>query len=147
MPIASGHGNFLSCWVLLRLLLHSLIFTPKAWLSVTSLPTQPHVPSTRRLCFSRRICVCRALPGPAGEPEKHTLCPLLILPPTSALPPGLGLLEVLSLIRQPSHMATATPATAGYISTVQPAFPDQAICISIYFPGPAHYRSPGFMVP
>lgn len=115
--------------------------------------------STQQLCLSCRICVCgpRRTIQPLSQPEQFPFLPgnLQSTPYGlfwSSLPPPLALLA-LNFLRtshascNTSHIATATVTTAVDISTNQPSFLDQAICIPICFPVLGHYQSPGFIVP
>lgn len=155
LPITNKHRTFLPCWFLRKLAFNcSSLSDLHPVPSVTShLPTQVSRSEHPAAMHSCKICVCILSPFlsevitlSAWEPPKHTAAPLLILSPTSSRPPGL---ENRSLILQyltPCYGHCRYDWT-GYISTDQPSFLDQAICISIYFPVLAHYRSPGFIVP
>ena len=159
LPITNEQRTFLPCWFLHKLALNCFftLWSPPWNLRPVSLLTFPHrslALSTQQLCSaagfvcaSHPLFSVRSSPCLPGNPQST----LLVLS-SSYLPPPLALLA-LNLLRTAhsscniSHPAMATAATAGYISTDQPSFLDQAICISIYFPVLAHYRSPGFIVP
>lgn len=117
-------------------------------------PYQSLALNTRRLGVSSRICVfwvqesrlnlrrqagCHFLLGTS----KSAVCPLLIRPPTSFCPPGLELLEDLSLGFGHSHIALATAATSQYISMNHQSFVDKTIFMSVYLPYVCPRSEPG----
>lgn len=159
LPITNEHSTFLPCWFLHKLALNCFftLWSPLWNLCPVSLLTSPYrslALSTQQLCLAAGfVCASHPLssvwssPCLPGNPQST----LLVLS-WSYLPPPLALLA-LNFLRTVtsscniSHPAVAPAATIGYISSDQPSSLDQAICISVYFPVLAQYRSPGFIVP
>lgn len=162
-PTASERRPLLPYWFFLKLTSQCFftLWSPLLHLCAVSLLTLPipvscsQHPATGRQLQDLRVLGSGVQSQPSSRAghrfllgtSKSAVCSLLILPPTSFRPPGLELLEDLSLGFRHSHTGLATAATARYVPMNQQSLVDKTIFMSVYLPCVCPRSELDFIVP